>query len=460
MSSSLALCIWLVLLLALFCFDPARKLKTSAALWVPIVWFFFLGSRGPSLWLGLSFNSNLAQSLEEGSPLDRTIFSLLTLAAFLILLLRSFKWREFAEHNFAFVLFLAFALLSVAWSDFPFATFKKWIRDVGAYLTILVVLSEPRPLDAVRTVLRRLYYLLVPLSVLLVKYYPNLGKAFSESGVQEYTGVSTTKNMLGVLCLVSGIFFFWDMVTRWHERGDSRVKWVMLVDIAFISMALYLLNLCGSKTSTVCLILGCAMIAAVHSNFGQRHISWIKAMAPAIFLFYLVLTLGFGMGAQLSEAVGGSADMSDRTNIWKAVLSVPINPVLGCGYQSFWLGPRIQWVWARLNGDNVFEAHNGYLQIYLDLGLIGLVLLSTFLIATYRKICKHLRPVTALGSLGLGLWTLLLLYNITEASFEVDLLLVTFLLAAIRLPERAVSRTHAVRSVELDFAEPLSTVGR
>jgi exopolysaccharide production protein ExoQ len=447
MSPTLALCIWLVLLLALFCFDPARELKTSAALWVPIIWFFFLGSRGPSGWLGLSFNSNLAQVLEEGSPLDRTIYSLLTLAAFLILLLRSFKWREFVEQNLALVLFLAFALFSVAWSDFPFATFKKWFRDVGAYMTVLVVLSDPRPLEAVRTVLRRLYYLLVPLSVLLVKYYPNLGKAFSESGVQEYTGVSTTKNMLGVLCLVSGIFFFWDTVTRWHQRRDNRVRRVMLVDIALISMALYLLNLCGSKTSTVCLILGCLMITAAHSNFGQRHINWIKAMAPAVFLFYLILTLGFGMTAQLSETVGGSADMSDRTHIWNVLLSVPINPVLGCGYQSFWLGPRIQWVWARLNGDNVFEAHNGYLQIYLDLGLIGLVLLCTFLIATYRKICKQLKPLTARGSLGLGLWTLLLLYNITEASFEVDLLLVTFLLAAIPVSERALNRAPAMRPV-------------
>jgi exopolysaccharide production protein ExoQ len=453
MSPSLALCIWLVLLLALFCFDPARERKTSAALWVPIIWFFFLGSRGPSLWLGLSFNSNLAQALEEGNPLDRTIFLLLTLAAFLILLLRSFKWRGFVEQNFTLVLFLAFALFSVAWSDFPFATFKKWFRDVGAYMTVLVVLSDPRPLEAVRTVLRRLCYLLVPLSVLLVKYYPNLGKTFSEWGGQEYTGASTSKNMLGVLCLVSGIFFFWDIVTRWHQRRDNRVRRVMLVDIAFISMVLYLLTLCGSKTSTVCLILGCLVMAAAHSNFGQRHISWIKAMAPAVFLFYLILTLGFGMSAQLSEAVGGSADMSDRTHIWNVLLSVPINPVLGCGYQSFWLGPRIQWVWARLNGDNVFEAHNGYLQIYLDLGLIGLALLCAFLIATYRKICKQLKPLTALGSLGLGLWTLLLLYNITEASFEVDLLLVAFLLAAIPVSERALNRAPAMRPVEVAFGE-------
>jgi exopolysaccharide production protein ExoQ len=454
MSPSLALSIWLLLLVGLFCFDPARERKTSAALWVPLVWFFFLGSRTPSMWLGLQTASSAAQALEEGSPLDRTIFSVLTLAVFVILVSRSFQWRKFVTQNSALAFFLAFALLSVAWSDFPFATFKKWFRDMGVCMAVLVVLSDPRPLEAVRTLLRRLYYLLVPLSIVFVKYYPNLGKTFSEWGSQEYTGVSTSKNMLGVLCLVSGIFFFWDTVTRWPQRRDKQVKWVIFLNVLFIGMALYLLNLSGSKTSTVCLALGCLMIAAAHCSFGRRHLGWVKALAPLVFVLYLILTIGFGMGAQLSEAVGGSANMSDRTHIWQVLLSVPINPVLGTGYQSFWLGSRVQWVWARLDGDNVLEAHNGYLQIYLDLGLIGLFLFCTFLISTYRKICERLDALTPLGSLGLGLWSLLLLYNVTEASFEVNLLLVTFLLAAIPMSGRAVARSAAVRPLELELAEP------
>src|SRR5262249_61963641 len=134
---------------------------------------------------------------------------------------------------------------------------------------------------------------------------------------------------------------------------------------------------------------------------------WVKALAPASFLIYVILTVGFGMAAQFSQAVGRSADMSDRTRIWEVLLSVPINPLLGTGYQSFWLGPRVQWVWARLTGDNVLEAHNGYLQTYLELGVIGLFLACAFLIATYRQICKRIQPLTPFCSLSLGLWTLL-----------------------------------------------------
>jgi hypothetical protein len=449
MSSSLALLLWFVLLLGLFWFDRAGKPKSSPALWVPLIWFFFLGSRTPSMWLGVSSGSS-AQAMEEGSPLDRTIFLLLTVAAALILASRSFQWRKFFAQNSALVFLWGFALLSVIWSDYPLVTFKKWFRDAGVYMAVLVVLSDPRPLEAMRTVLRRLCYLLIPLSIVFVKYLPYMGKTFSDWGSQEYTGVSTSKNMLGVLCLVSAIFFFWDTVTSWHERKKVRVRRVLLVNVAFIGMTLYLLNLSDSKTSTICLGIGCLMIASAHCNLGRRHTGWIKVLAPASFLLYLFLTLGFGMGAQLSQAVGKSGNMSDRTHIWEVLLKVPINPVLGTGYQSFWIGPRVKWIWSKLDGDDVLEAHNGYLQIYLDLGLVGLVLISTFLIATYRNICKRLKPLTNLASLSLGLWTLLLFYNVSEASLEINLLFVTFLLAAIPVSEGASKHSLAVQPV--DFA--------
>ena len=75
-----------------------------------------------------------------------------------------------------------------------------------------------------------------------------------------------------------------------------RVKRVILVNVAFIGMTLWLLNRVREQDLDRLPGLGCLMIAAVHSNFGRRHIRWIKVMAPSIFLLYLVLTVGFGMG--------------------------------------------------------------------------------------------------------------------------------------------------------------------
>ena len=113
---------------------------------------FIVGSRLPSQWLGVRWGA--ARRLEEGNPLDRTYFILMLLAIG-ILISRSFKWGVFRAQPCSDGI-SSFALLSVIWSDFPFVAFKRWFRDLGNYLVILVVLSDPRPLEAVRTVLRRL----------------------------------------------------------------------------------------------------------------------------------------------------------------------------------------------------------------------------------------------------------------------------------------------------------------
>lgn len=436
MPPSLALFLWLVLLLALLYFDPAKDGKGSPALWVPLAWMFIVGSRLPSQWVGGQVGT-LAEALEEGNPLDRTIFFLLILLAIGILLARSFKWGAFFARNIALMAFLSFALLSVLWSDFPFVSFRRWFRDLGHYLMVLVVVSDSRPLEAVRALLRRLCYLLIPLSVLLIKYYPQIGKQYSEwTGAAMFVGATTSKNMLGVLCLVSGIFFFWDTATRSSDHKTRRTSQIILVNIAFIAMTLWLLNLASSATSSVCLVIGCLMIAAAYSKSIKRHPAFLKVLIPASFFLYLILVFSFGMNAELVKEVGRDPTLTDRTILWKTLLDMHTNPLVGTGYESFWLGPRLRWVWQQF-GLEVHESHNGYLEVYLNLGLIGLSLLVWFLISSYQNICRKLRPFSGLASLGLALWIILFFYNVSEAAFKVHLIWVTFLLGAIDSPQHA-----------------------
>src|SRR4029077_8373108 len=121
---------------------------------------------------------------------------------------------------------------------------------------------------------------------------------------------------------------------------------------------------------------------------------------------------GINMIGTLAQFVGRSPDLTGRTNIWKGVIDTNTNPLIGVGYESFWLGPRLLWVWERAGG--VTEAHNGYLEIYLELGMIGLLLLVAFLISGYQTIYRRFRAGSSLATLGLALWTVLLFYNATE----------------------------------------------
>jgi exopolysaccharide production protein ExoQ len=446
MPPSLALFLWLVLLLLLLRFDPAKDSGTSLALWVPVTWVFIVGSRLPSQWLG-GYTWSVAQAMEEGNPLDRTIFFVLILLAIGILMSRSFNWGGFFGRNFVLMAFLSFALVSVYWSDFPFVSLKRWFRDLGTYLMILVVLSDPLPLEGVRTLLRRLSYLLVPLSILLIKYYPSMGTEYgSWSGVAMYSGATTQKNHLGVLCIISGIFFLWDTVTRWSSRKERRTRRIIVVNLAFIAMTLWLLYLAHSATSNVCLVIGCLVIVGVHSKTFKRQPAVLKLLIPLCFLLYVILAFGFNINGQLAAAVGRDPTLTDRTLIWKILLSMNTNPLVGTGYESFWLGPRFELFW-REYGESLNQAHNGYLEVYLNLGLIGLFLLLGLVIASYRTICRRLTPFSSLASLNLALWTIMLFYNITEAAFKFHLMWVTFLLGTIVVPERAEDRVRGIAAV-------------
>jgi exopolysaccharide production protein ExoQ len=429
----LALVIWFVLLLALLGFDPAKVRGTSLALWVPLTWMFIAGSRLPSQWLSGWSGGTVAQSLVDGNPLDRSIDLVLIALAIGILMSRSFQWNEFFRRNLALMALISFALVSVLWSDFPFVSFKRWFRDFGNYLVILVVLSDPDPLEAVRTVLRRLGYLLIPLCILLDKYYPNISRQYDPwTGIGMYAGATTGKNLLGLVALLSGLFFFWDTVARWSDRKERRTKRILLVNIAFLAMSFWVLDTANSATCRVCMALGCLVIAAAHSKMFRRHPGFLKVLIPGSFCLYVTLALGFGMSGDLAAAVGKDPTLTDRTVIWNIVLNMHTNPLIGTGYESFWLGPRLQKVWETMPGIN--EAHNGYLEVYLNLGIIGVLLIVGLLIASYRNICRRLTPFSNVASLYLALWAIMLFFSVTEAGFRSGLMWLVFLLGGIAVP--------------------------
>jgi O-antigen ligase len=160
-------------------------------------------------------------------------------------------------------------------------------------------------------------------------------------------------------------------------------------------------------------------------------------LVPLFFCLYLILNFVFDMNGSMAGAVGKDPTLTDRTKIWAFVLGMHTNPLIGTGYQSFWLGPRLEFFWRNSGLGNLNEAHNGYLEVYLELGFLGVALLIGFLVASYRGICRRLASQPGLAVLGLAAWLVLVFYNMSEAAFEGGLLWTVILMAAINLPERA-----------------------
>ncbi len=126
-----------------------RKLP-SQALWVPMLWLAIISSKPISFWLGYLGLQSGSESNLEGNPLDLVGLLALIIAAFVILRKRNFDWIAFILKNKILILLYLFLALSAAWSEHPFPTVKRIVKDFGAVAIVLVMLTEKDPMDAVR----------------------------------------------------------------------------------------------------------------------------------------------------------------------------------------------------------------------------------------------------------------------------------------------------------------------
>ena len=141
MSASVATGICVCLILWLLARDRTLHSRCSGNLWIPVLWLCIIGSRPVASWFGLE----PADAHTEGSPFDRLVFLALILAAFVALQRRKVSWvRVAAANKWLFVLMIYFGI-STLWADDPFISFKRWIKEIGNFAMVLVVLSEEEP---------------------------------------------------------------------------------------------------------------------------------------------------------------------------------------------------------------------------------------------------------------------------------------------------------------------------
>jgi O-antigen ligase len=133
----------------------------------------------------------------------------------------------------------------------------------------------------------------------------------------------------------------------------------------------------------------------------------------AVPLVLLSLHFSESLGVSFTSFLGRDSTFTGRTTIWSAVSDVASrNPLFGVGYGGYWgLEDEVT------STIGVKEGHNGYLDVYLDAGIVGIVLLFTFLLAHYRKVLREINHSYDWGVFGICSLVMLLLANYTEGSF-------------------------------------------
>jgi exopolysaccharide production protein ExoQ len=429
-----------LVIVALFVLNRDPKERTSKALWIPGLWLLIVGSRDVSLWLaglGIGQGGMVLETSEqylEGNAIDRTIYTGLLVLGLIVLVTRGQQVVRLLQANMPIVAFFLYCGVSVLWSDFPAVATKRWIKALGDVVMVMVVLTDPNRRAAIKKLFTRAAFLLIPISILLIKYYPDLGEGYNgHHWTRTLVGVTTNKNTLGVICLLFGLACEWRFLAAYQARKAKQRTRQLIAHGVLLLMVFWLLFSANSMTSLACFLLAGSLLAATRLRVVARRPSAVHFLvATVVLVSFSTLFLGVGGGAL--ETMGRDASLTGRTGIWNLVLSLSGNPMIGTGFESFWLGERLQKVWTVMEG--IQEAHNGYLEVFLNLGWIGITLLAVVMVTGYRSVLLEFRRDRDLGSLKLAFFAVAVVYNFTEAGFRMlNPIWSLFLLAIMAVPK-------------------------
>ena len=415
MKPALALLLCCPLIIWLWKRDQRGRLPSSKALWVPLFWLLVLGSRPISWWLGIGGSNGATDADLEGNVFDRILYLVQVFLAICIVARRDVDWMAIVRENKALVLFFLFLLATALWAEYPFVVFRRWFKEVGGVFVILVLLTEINPLDAIKTTFARCAYILFPLSIVFMKYFPGIGKGYSKGGIPMITGVSDQKNGLGVLILVLGLVLISTLFAGETREEAPLTKGRRLTIALTLAMGLWLLFLSDSKTAQICLALGTMIVLGHRLPWLKQSPRRVLILCIAVLPLCLLADNLFNISDTFLRLINRTPTLTERTQIWQAIKQNPVNPITGAGYMMYWD------LHKGLTIDQKFydikSAHNGYLETYLDGGILGLFTLAILLLGVGWRSGREFLRGTEYGRISFAFFVVMLLHNVSEATF-------------------------------------------
>lgn len=348
--------------------------------------------------------------------MDRNFQIFLLVVALWLIGRRAAKWAGAMKGKFWLSALIVFMLISILWSPVLFVSLKRWISEILAVVLGLLISTEDKPRQAIQCILRRTVYILIPFSVILIKYFPQYGIQHHHwSGIQTWVGVASQKNGLGILASLASFFLVWSLVNRLKRFGNQGPWYQTVIDISILSLSFWLLKGPGTYSATsVVMLAGGLFLYVVFLPLKKR----LQYASGNIWVVIMGLVIVYGIATPLigklpfgdfSSDLGRNSTLTGRSDIWAALVPVALSkPVLGHGWGGFWT--------TAARERYVFPAHNGYLETLLVLGFFGLLLFSLFMLSSCRMAIKELGFEYDWGVLWICWLFMALLNNITEST--------------------------------------------
>ena len=264
--------------------------------------------------------------------------------------------------------------------------------------------------------------LVVSLAVVLID--PSVG-IDDDTRRDAYRGVFTHKNSLG---RIAAIEFILALSLALNDRARRRV-WLFAA-----LFSAFMLYQSGSQTALVAAI-GASIAMTVVWMFSRT--TMMRYAAIPVLLLYLVSSFIVELvGPRIAEYLSRDETLTGRTHLWMVARRyAEEQPLLGWGFGSVWtdsssLGQALR---SHLSFD-ASSAHSGFIDIRLQVGWLGYVLMLvglSLLLTRYCKVAQTRMPYVG----GFALVVLILMMDLTESTVYFGVVWLT--LWALIAPSRA-----------------------
>jgi exopolysaccharide production protein ExoQ len=416
MPPPIALLLTLAFVLILLRMEHKQDPELPALSWILTIWMLSISVKPLGVWFGWG-----AASVEAGSPIDRA-FLLTLLGIGLILLIRmEFHFSASMNENILVFILISYGLISILWSGMPLISLKRWTRELVAIVMALLLYSSSDPRRTLASIIRRVTYIIIPLSFVLIKYYPAYGVEFGRwSGERMWVGVTTQKNGLGRLCIMSILFLIWTIYRRLRGREKAVHRYQTHFDVLLLLLSGFLLmgpkrSFTSSSTSAVALTISLIFLAGL-IWLKKKGIIVGRSVLLIIVLFVVIygtITPFLGRLAiwDISSALNRDETLTGRADIWAVLIPyVKARPLLGYGSGGFWTTDLRESIYS--------SAHNGYLDMILNSGFLGLFILAAFLLTCSFKAHRYMSIDHDWGCLFYSYLVMSIVHNIAESSIQ------------------------------------------
>jgi exopolysaccharide production protein ExoQ len=412
-------------------FKSGRPKSTSAfdvCAAIPVLAFAYSAIIAPLIY----FNFPPAPGLEgllESRTEDRIFWPVL---AAISVVLAAQHWsrirRPLPPNIIALLAYLAFAGASVAWAFKPELSFIRFVKEIMVLTAIVLpALLAAREADIIRGMFLCFASAAAVNAVLIPGGYATIAQYGSVMVDIGYQGYFSGKNLLGEFAAIALLLSIHELLYPGHRRALGSV-------IAAIAIALLFLS--NSKTALGLVILA-PLLAGLALVLARTIRLSTATILVSIVLGYVVVSSLTGFTTErLAFILTGDSSFTGRTTIWYfAESEIARSPLLGWGYQSFWLAgsdaPSVLdapgWV------KNMPNAHNGYYDTMLELGYVGLAFLLIFLISTLHVIGRVAERDNKRAWLLLSVALFIVIYNLLETLWlrAFDMSWVVFVIVAV-----------------------------